>query len=156
MCGYSQAEKEQDDKYVAAFDYINKDTIKAGDCVSVANQIIPLEILFLGDKLYEKNIYPTFESKKQLLEYLLKEDLNNNFSAYDSTFSYNNLNDCKYIVYFSKPRGNILLADLVENIRKESSYKKAVAFNSAIRYCFVFAENGREIKEVLKVKIDFD
>lgn len=153
---YSQYVDNDTAKYRLAYDYIKSDTPKAMNCIDIAKQIVPLYTFILENLIYKQGIYDTFKSREQLSEYLYLEDLHNDFEPYDSSIISNTYNNCAYIIFFSKLRGDMLLADLVENIRQSYDYKKAVAFNSVLRYCFIYKKNTNDIKYVLKAEITYD
>ena len=148
-----------DEKYKIAFDYIKSSQAKNNYfnkdySIMVSDSVVFMEISSFFDEIkIMKNKNEGFD-QEQLLDSLLYYDKTNYFKTF-SLRGLKNLstsNKSKLILFFSKPVGNILMAELIYNYNSFRSYRKITTLNRSIMFLFYF-DNNNNIEKVLTTEV---
>ena len=144
------------DKYLKAYNYIlNADTLKKiNKPISISDSIVYLELSTFYDE-----IQSNASNKLKILDSLNAVDTQYYFDNFYSNkvTKWNSKNkDSSLVLFFSKPNGDYLAAELFDRIHtKNISYRQAQAFNSSIVFLFQY-DNSNNIINVWRKYIAYD
>jgi hypothetical protein len=156
-----------DNKYCKAFEYINSiDTIKyklttlqniQSFKISVYDSLIPLDISSFFEDILEENKIKDEKSRKILLDSLLAIDRSTSFQPtfVDGLSKLAREKSTDFMLFFSKPYKNMLLAELFPLYESRKSYNDIQRYNRSVLYMFYFGPRN-QIEKVIVTYPQYD
>ena len=154
-------QEQLDVKYRKAFEYIETtDTIKYVLCdslqksktfqISIYDSIVPMEISSFFEHIAKENHVKDSENMVILLDSLITMDKKRWFQPIfvDGLSKLSDDRKSEFILFFSKPFNNTLLAELFPTYGSQRNYEDIRRFNKSVLYLFYFGPDNR-IEKVL-------
>jgi hypothetical protein len=167
LLGCNQKEKF-DDKYRKAFEYIYStdsmkfkltDSLKNFQSfkISVYDSVVPMDISNFFENLAKENKIEGKDNMKLLLDSLIAMDKAIWFQPIfvDGLSKLSRDKTTEFILFFSKPSKNILLAELFPFYESRRTYEDIQRFNRSVLYLFYFGPEN-QIEKVMATFPQYD